>query len=83
MTVTEFYKDHCQSTLKIKSAYNGKILCHSFDPIKHSEIGEREILSIWAEMKASTPTGFGNIAIPIICAYASGRIEYEKDHPNA
>lgn len=78
MTVQEFYEScECKSQLKVLSGFNGKVLCYSYDPKKHSEIGEREMLCIWAEMKASNRP-FGNIAESILCCYASGAIEAEK-----
>ena len=79
MTVQEFYDScKCRSKLRVISAYNGKILCYSYDPKKHTEIGERELLDIWADMQV-TDSGFGNYALPVLCCFASGTKEYEKD----
>lgn len=57
MTVKEFYKYGCESDLKVLSGYNGKVLCRRFNPKKHTEIGEREISSYWAEEEV-TRSGF-------------------------
>lgn len=79
MTVQEFYEScECKSQLKVLSGYNGKVLCYSYDPQKHSEIGERELLCIWADIKVSS-YGFGNCATPILCCHASGTKEYEAE----
>ena len=77
MKVKEYAK-LCRSTLKVLSAYNGKVLCFVFDETKHLEIAEREITSVWAEIKV-TDSSFGNYAKPIMCAFVDGRIEYEKE----
>lgn len=83
MTVNEFYNSgemfHCASVLKVLSAYNGKVLCRSFDPKKHTEIGKRELRSFWADMEVSR-SGFSVYSHPIICCHADGRPEYEKEH---
>lgn len=39
------------SLVELRSGYNGKILCRKFDPKKHSEIGARELLAMWADIK--------------------------------
>lgn len=69
----------CRSELKVLSGYNGIVLCKSFDPKKHIKIGEREVISIWAECRTNKNMSYGNIAIPIVCVYAEGREEYEKE----
>lgn len=79
MTVQEFFQScECKSQLKVLSGYNGKVLCYSYDPKKHTEIGEREMLDIWADVRVSNHP-FGNIAIPILCCYASGTKECEAE----
>lgn len=65
--------------LKVLSGYNGIVLCKSFSPDKHIKIGEREVLSIWAECEISKNISYGNTARPIICVYTEGREEYEKE----
>lgn len=77
MTVLEFTKI-CKSPLRCISAYNGKILCHQFKAEKHTEIGEREILDVWADIQV-TNSVFGNYARPILCCYVNGSKEYEKE----
>ena len=44
MTVNEFFNDYCQSTLKVFSGYNGKLLCKAFNPKKtHQDRRKRSI----------------------------------------
>ena len=75
MTVAEFYKYIPYSaTVEVKSGFNGKVLCRSFNQKKHAEIGKRRILNIWAEIRTIGDT-FCNRAIPIICVYVNGHEE--------
>lgn len=78
MTVSELF-DRCkvQSTLKVMSAFNGKVLCHNFNPEKHKEIGERRVSTVWADILVRD-TGFGHYASPIMCVYADGLKEMEE-----
>lgn len=80
MTVNEFSK-LCKSTLRVMSAYNGKILCYNYttNSEKHAEIGKREVLDIWSDIIV-TDSGFGHYATPILCAYVDGKPEYNKEH---
>ena len=85
MIVKDFFKNHCRCSLKLFSAYNDKLLCKSFNPQKHVELAEREILSIWADVEV-TKGANSKMLYPIICAYVNGRIEYQKEkggEPNA
>ena len=77
MTVLEFSKI-CKSPLRCISAYNGKILCYEFNAGKHTEIGERELYDVWADMQV-TNCSLGNYARPILCAFVNGAPEYEKE----
>ena len=77
MTVNEF-SDLCHSKIKVMSAYNGKVLCKAFKPEKHTEIGEREIVSVWCEIEATKPSGNYNIALPVMCVYVHGAKEYDE-----
>ena len=80
MTVAEFYKNcKCRSKLKVKSAYNGKILCYDYNPKKHTEIGKRELCSVWADVQLSHCAGYGNYAQPIMCCFVDGMEEYQKE----
>lgn len=86
MTINELYSElQIQSPMKILSAYSGRVLCYQFDPKKeeHQKLGERKILDIWAEMRVGKRSGYGNYADVILCAYADGRPEYEKDWKEA
>lgn len=78
MTLSEFYKFYCKSELKVMSAFNGKVLCRNFIPEKHKGIADREVRSVWAEIKSSSNYSFGNYAKPIICVFVDGRKEYEE-----
>lgn len=78
MTVSELF-DKCESTLKVMSAYNGKVLCHRFIPEKHKEIGERRVSAVWADIVVKD-TGFEHYARPIMCVYADGLKEMEKEN---
>lgn len=53
------------------------MLCKRFDPKKHTEIGEREILSFWADEEV-TRSGFSVFSQHFICCYADGAPEYKK-----
>lgn len=77
MTVREFSK-LSKSPLTCLSGFNGKILCVDFKGDKHKEIGEREILSVWADIRVSKH-GYGNWALPRLCCYVDGKKECEKE----
>lgn len=80
MTVAElFEKCKVQSVLKVMSGYNGKVLCHDFNPKKHVEIGCRRVECIWADI-AVKESGFGHYAKPIMCVYADGLKEMEESN---
>ena len=83
MTVQEFYeKCECKSTLRVKSAYNDKVLCYDYKPDKHTEIGKRELNCVWADITV-TNSGFGDYARPIMVCYADGAEEYRKEREKA
>lgn len=69
-----------QTSMKVMSAYNGKVLCQRFDPKKHKAIGEREVASVWADLVILKDV-FGNQAKPIICVYADGTEECYMENP--
>lgn len=78
MTVAElFEKCKVQSTLKVMSAFNGKVLCRNFNPERHREIGERRVSAVWADIEVRE-SGFGHYANPIMCVYADGLKEMEE-----
>ena len=79
MKVAELDKVACTS-VKVMSAYNGKVLCHRFDPEKHKEIGEREVKTVWADFKSSD-CGSHKTIIPMLCVYADGSKECYEAHP--
>lgn len=81
MTINELYSElQIQSPMKIISAYNGRVLCYNFNPNKeeHKKLGERQIRDIWAEMRVTQKSGFGNYADVILCAFVDGFQEYRK-----
>lgn len=69
--------------VRVMSGYNGKVLSYNYDPKHHGGIGDREVLKVWAEIKAYARSGFHNYAEPITMVYVSGEKEYLEDHPNA
>lgn len=77
MKVREFYKYISMGTnLKIKSGYNGKILCNNYTPRMHDKkYGDRVIKTIWSEIK-TFGNGFDSLAKPILVCYVDGEIEY-------
>lgn len=78
MTVSElFEKCKVQSTLKVMSAFNGKVLCHNFNPEKHEEIGNRRVECVFADIVVRE-SGFGHYASPVMCVYANGLKEMEE-----
>lgn len=77
MTLSEF-ASLCQTTVCAKSGFNGKILCWSFNPEKHVEIGEREVLSAWCELKVDN-NGYSSFVRPIISVFVEGKPEFEKE----
>ncbi len=80
MTLHDFFETcECKSKLRVKSAYNDKILCYAYDPNKHTEIGKRELSCFWSEIQVVNGI-FGDYAMPYICCYVDGAEEYRKEH---
>lgn len=79
MTVREFYKHVSPGTkLKIKSGFNGKILCNEYNPRLHDKkYGDRIISTIWAEIKTLSSC-YDNLAKPILVCFVNGEIEYRE-----
>lgn len=77
MTVREFYKYVSLGTrLKIKSGFNGKILCSEYIPRLHDKkYGDRIITVICSEIK-TFENGFDNLAKPILVCFVKGDVEY-------
>ena len=78
MTLAEFNTHYCHGELKVMSGFNGKVLCRDFNHSKHDELGDREVLDVWAEIKVTNSVCFGNSAKPIICVYVDGAEECRK-----
>lgn len=66
------------SMIEVRSGFNGKILCRNFDIKKHGEIGNRKLLSMWADTKKYSNDPVASIC-PILCCYVDGRPEYERE----
>ena len=79
MTVREFYKYVSLGTkLKIKSGFNGKILCNEYNPRLHDKkYGDRIITTIWVEIKTLSSV-YDNLAKPILVCFVNGEIEYRE-----
>lgn len=75
MTLAEF-ASLCTTPVCVKSAFNGKTLCYKFEPKKHATLGEREVLSAWADIQTS-PHWRGH-AQSVIMVYVDGKPEYDK-----
>ena len=76
MTVYELSKLN-RSPLKCLSGFNGKVLCFEFKADKHKEIGEREVLSVWADIRVSEQT-YGHWALPHLACFVDGKKEYDE-----
>ena len=80
MNLGEFYDTLARSSaVEVQSAYNGKLLCKSYRPEKHSHLSNRQIIRVWAEMRVSKGV-FGNYAKPIICVFVDGHEEFVKEY---
>ena len=77
LTVGDFAKI-CQTDIKVMSGFNGKVLCKRFNPKKHTEIANREIVSVWSEICVSKPMGYSNEAFAEICVYVDGKNECDE-----
>lgn len=75
MTLAEF-ASLCSTPICAKSGFNGKTLCLRFNPKKHTAIGAREVLSIWADIQVS-PHCQGH-AQSVIIVHVDGKPECDK-----
>lgn len=78
MKLIDFAASIAQTEIKVMSAYKGRVLCYRFKPEKHAAIGERELLSVWADFEI-IDSGFGKCCQPILCAYVDGHEELVKE----
>ena len=74
LTVGDFAKI-CQTDIKVMSGFNGKILCKRFNPQKHTEIADREVVAVWSEIRSNKSMGYSNSAFAEICVYVNGAKE--------
>jgi len=79
MTVKELY-EYTKSPMEIKSGYNGKLLCKRYVAKKHTDISDRQVSSVWTEIRVSNSGGYSSMAIPIVCVYVTGEKEYIDTH---
>lgn len=75
MTLAEF-ASLCNTPVCAKSAFNGKTLCYKFESKKHATLGEREVLSVWADIQTSSH--WKGHAQSVIMVYVDGKPEYDK-----
>lgn len=75
MTLAEF-ASLCTTPVCVKSGFNGKTLCFKFNPKKHTTLGEREVLSVWADIQVSSH--WQGHAQSVIMVYVDGKPECEK-----
>lgn len=75
MTLAEF-ASLCTTPVCVKSGFNGKILCFKFNPEKHTTLGEREVLSAWADIQVSSH--WQGHAQSVIMVYVDGKPEREE-----
>ena len=79
LTVGDFAKI-CQTDIKVMSGFNGKVLCKRFNPKKHTEIAQREVISVWSEIEAEKTMGYQNFAHTKICVYVNGAKECNEHY---
>jgi hypothetical protein len=72
MTIKEL-ANFVQTSIKIKDAHDGKVLCFRYKSDKHSYLADRRILAIWAEIGVND-VGYDSFARPVICVY----VEHEE-----
>lgn len=77
MTVKDF-SEIARVPIEVKSGYNGKLLCKSYNGKKHSAISEREVIAVWPEIRATNSGGYDSYARPIICVFVHGSNEAEQ-----
>lgn len=71
MTLAEF-ASLCTTPVCVKSGFNG----FKFNAEKHTILGEREILSVWADIQVSSH--WQGHAQSVIMVYVDGKPECEK-----
>lgn len=60
--------------IEVRSGYNDRLLTKAFRADKHVDMGEREVVSCWPEVRAQL--GF---ARAVMCVYVSGEKELEEE----
>lgn len=68
----------CYGEIQVISGFNGKILCRNFKNTKHKELGDREVIKVWTEIRTTSDVAFSSWAKPIICVYVDGAEECRK-----
>ena len=77
MTLQELYEVN-KGELKVMSGFNGKILCYNYLPNKHGDLGKRQVLSVWPEVKVIKST-LGDYAKAIMSVFVDGAEEAKKE----
>lgn len=79
MTLNDFSK-LTMGSVRVRSAYNGKILAFNFNPTKHSEtLGKREVIGVKPKIMLDRTAGY-DTAYPVICCLVDGKEEYLKEY---
>lgn len=79
MTLAQFHGQYAHSPIKVMSGYNGKVLARRYDPEKHQQFSEREVISIWSELYTKDSGGWSQSIYPILCVHVNGREEYMQE----
>lgn len=78
MTVNELSK-LAKSQIEVRSGYDGRMLCKAFNSKRHSNIAEREVTSVWTEIRVINGGGYDSFARPVICVFVYGDAEYDYE----
>lgn len=60
--------------IEVRSGYNDRLLTKAFRAAEHVDMGEREVVSCWPDIRAQR--GF---ASAVMCVYVSGEKELEDE----
>lgn len=74
MRLTDFAELCHGCSIEVRSGYNGRLLTKAFRADKHVDMGEREVVSCWPDIRAQR--GFANA---VMCVYVSGEKELEEE----
>ena len=77
MNILDLYDLIRDEPLMVRSAYNGKVLCHRYNPKKHEHLSLRDVSTLRTEIKPFTNSN--NYVRSTICAWVRGDVEYKQD----